>query len=155
MLYISRTLSIFYELIAIIITTSWCVVFFPRSRAYPTKVCATYFARHVIASLALLDRSLTLFIRAHFCISHYPIEIFTFTRVFGFPLFKHITISWPMLLLSTFKAKWISAETIYYISVWGIWNSFNCIFTFFTVWAPSNISIIICEWFTMPSQVLF
>ena len=60
-----------------------------------------------------------------------------------------------MLLLATAEAEGVPAYTVDDVGVLSVGDSLGRKLTFFGIWAPPDISVIVCEGLTMPSHVLF
>ena len=97
---------------------------------------------HMVTALVLLNGFVTFW--ALFCICDKPCRILTFTAVFIFPFFYHLTHDWIMLFFSAFKTKLLSTFASYWLSdVSRSW--FNCILTV-GFRAPPYIFIEFGEW---------
>ena len=143
------------KFVTLIVSTSGIVMFTPLSKTDPAEFISTHFTVDVIATLIFLDRSSTLRIWTHFGIRNYPVHIFAFTWIFNGPLLEHITVCWSMLLLSTSKAKWISAQAVYSIWVSSIRYPLCCIIAIFGIRTPLHIFVVVSPWLTVPSHIFF
>lgn len=126
---------------------------FPLSKAHPAEVPAANLALHVVAACAFLDGPGALRIWAHFCIRYDPGQIFTFTRIFEFPIIKHLAIRGPMLLFSALEAIRIAARAAYNILLIVFIYFLRGILALFREGAPFHIFVIVSKRLAVPAEI--
>ena len=135
----------FIKLVAIIISSCSRIMILPFTEADPAKLICAHFASNMVAPLILLNWFLALSIWAHLSICNNPVQILGLGRVFDFPLFEHLTISWPMLFLAASKAERVSTNAVNNAVVVSIIHSLRGVVANFAVRTPFYRLIIVCE----------
>lgn len=86
---------------------------FPIAQTNPTELVATLTAGHVVTTLVLLNRIITLRVRATLSVCHYPDEIFTLIVAFNGPLSQLLTAAGIMCLLTTIETEADATVTLH------------------------------------------
>lgn len=112
LLYLWVLFCLFFVLVALVVAACRLVVLFPGAEAHPAELGTAHLTSHVVATLALLDRPPAFLARAHFRVCYYPCKVLTLARVLELPLFEHLAIGRPVLLLPALEAVAVAAHAV-------------------------------------------
>ena len=115
-------------------------MFRPQTHAHPAEVMTTSRTCHMVATLILLNRSLTA--RTVLGVGNHPSHIFRFRAVLRVPFLSHFTRAWSMSGQTTLKAETLPTFACN-VFMSKISHSYSIVTAW--SWTPLNILVVICE----------
>ena len=148
--FILACLLILFVLVALVISTSFLVMFFPRSKTKPTELMTAFCTCHVITTLIFLNWFSTFWIGTGFCVCNHPSNVFRLVPILLFPFLCCVAITRSMGGSRTSEAKSHAADTGDILD--GEVSSLNAVATS-SPGTPFDAFIVISEGLTMKFHV--